>query len=165
MNAAATQFRITESDYVNAMKLHARPGRIAWRALTLVALVLLLGGALGEGIVRVLAWSGLVGIALGLFCGPRWLAPSLHRRHYRQYKLMHAPMWVHMDAQSLHLGSEQANARIAWEQIMRWREDRDYVLVYIMPRLFYILPKAIEAPGFPLQALLQRLREQLGEPR
>jgi hypothetical protein len=46
--------------------------------------------------------------------------------------------------------------------VVRWRQNERFILIYPMPAMFYIVPKAIAGNGFDVSLLVQRLTSQVG---
>jgi hypothetical protein len=53
---------------------------------------------------------------------------------------------------------------IVWQNVLKWRHDDRFVLLYPMPRLFHVVPKSVAARGFDLKGLLERLNRHVGPP-
>ncbi|TCJ11970.1 YcxB family protein [Parasulfuritortus cantonensis] len=163
-STVAAEYRISELDYVRAMQLFGRPTarqRLAYAASALVlAGLVLFAGPLVAG----MATGGLIGGGAGYLIVRRLISPALARRHYRRYKAMHDPFTVELAAEGVRFRTPDATGLLPWDKMLKWRQDADYVLIYPMPRLFHIVPKAVAGQGFDVQALTDRLRAELGEP-
>lgn len=164
------RYRITEQDYANAMRLHARPGRTAW-ALQ-IAVGLGLGLALFFFITRegsvaaflALAFGGVaVGTAMFLTVS-RGLVPGIARRQYRRYPAMQDDFTFELLDDGVRFASPHGRGILPWRQMLKWRENEAYVLIYRSPTLFHVVPKSIAAQGFDLAALSARLHEHAGAP-
>ncbi|MGJ7606903.1 YcxB family protein [Variovorax sp. LT1R20] len=46
--------------------------------------------------------------------------------------------------------------------MLKWRQDDRFVLLYLMPRLFHVLPKSVASQGFDVAALVERLNRHVG---
>ena len=47
----------------------------------------------------------------------------------------------------------------------RWRQDERYILVYLMPRLFHVVPRRVAEQGFDVAALEAALARHVGPAR
>jgi hypothetical protein len=158
------KFRISEQDYVDAMRLF---GKLTPRWIAIYSAAALAFAALayfGSPVLRGGAIGGLIGGALVVLVLRPVLSPLLARRHYRKYKAMHVEFRVELVDDGVRIASPTAEGRITWEQVHKWRENDAFVLIYPMPRLFHIIPKALAAQGFDLQGLADGLRRHVGEP-
>lgn len=157
-------YRISEDNYVEAMKLFMRltPWTAAFYLASMAALVVL--AVFGTPILRGGAIGGLIGGCSVTLIGRYIVSPMLARRHYRKYKAIHEEFAVDLIDGGIRLTSPSAEAEIAWDKIHKWRENDKYVLVYLMPRLFNIVPKSVAAHGFDIQALEDALRQHVGKP-
>jgi hypothetical protein len=157
-------FRISEDDYLAAMKLHARltPARLA---LTVgIGLLLVLGAAFGPPLVEAASVGGLVGGG-GVLLATRFIVlPLMARRHYRKYKAIHEEFNAELLDHGLRLTVPHSDHTIVWQNVLKWRHDGRFVLLYPMPRLFHVVPKSVAARGFDLKGLLERLNRHVGPP-
>lgn len=159
---AATD-RISEADYIHAMRLHARVRGWRLAALVLVLAAIAVAAVLGPATLRPPLIGGLVGGA-AVAAGSRWwLLPWLARRHYRQYPMIHEPFTVQLRDDGVRFTSPQGDGLLRWTHILKWRSGPHQLLLYPMPRLFHIVPRAVTAQGFDLAALVARLEAEVGE--
>ncbi len=93
------------------------------------------------------------------------VVPYSARRMYRQYKGIQEPMTVELSDDGLRLGSVDGEAILRWGMIFRWRQNDQFVLIYKMPMLFYLVPKSVAQHGFDIPLLVQRLAERVGPQR
>lgn len=156
------RFRLSEDDYVDAMRLYGRlprPGR--WLVAALAA-GLLLVAVFGTGDARPGALGGLVGGTLVLLAMRYVVLPMTARRHYRKYKAIQDEFSVELQDDALRLWAPHGESRIVWSNLLKWRQDERFVLMYLMPRLFHVLPKSVAAQGFDVEALIERLERHVG---
>ena len=62
------------------------------------------------------------------------------------------------DAVLMH--SSLGETRLTWAMMPQWCEDANFVLLYLQPRLFFIIPKRADADGQLVEQLRQQLRAQ-----
>jgi hypothetical protein len=154
------RFRISEDDYAAAMKLFVRLARTRRVLLIAIVAVLALGALLGGRTLWPVVLVGFVGV--GIIVMPIALAPTVARRHYRQYKGMQEAFGAELLDHGLRIESLHGEGTIVWENILQWRQNDRFVLVYVMPRLFHVLPKSVVEQGFDMPALIERLGRQVG---
>lgn len=154
-------FSISEDDYAAAMKLHARMTRKRRALLIGLTAVLVLGAVIGGRALWPVAMGGLVG-GTGVILLTIALAPVVARRHYRKYKAMQAQFGAELLNEGLRLTSPHSGGTVVWENMLKWRQDERFVLIFLMPRLFNILPKSVAAQGFDVPALVERLNRRVG---
>jgi len=157
------RFRISEQGYVEAMKLHGKLTLKVLLVYLLFGLILVVIAMLGNPILKGGAIGGLVGAAVVVILGRLVLQPVLARRHYRKYKAIHDEFCIRLDDAGLGLESSNAKGILPWDDILKWRENEDYVLIYLMPRLYHIVPKSISQDGFEMTQLIKTLNENVGE--
>jgi hypothetical protein len=154
-------FRISEDDYADALKLSARLTRLRLALLVAIAVLLLLGALIGGRDLWSASLGGLIGL-VAVVVATRLLTPVLARRSYRKYKAMQAEFRAELLDTGLRLASPHGDGTVIWENILKWRQDDRFVLIYLMPRLFHILPQSVAAQGFDLPALIERLNRHVG---
>lgn len=159
----STEYRISETDYIRAMQLHARPSRMRIIAFVVLVIVLLALAIHGEPVVRAVAIAGIVAGMVGWLIS-LLLVPMLARRHYLHRKLGDEPLSIELMPQGLHFSSRQGNGVLPWEGIQRWRQNDGYVLLYPRPRMFHIVPRALDAQGFDTDHLIAQLTAKVGKP-
>ncbi len=157
-------FRISEDDYLAAMKLYARltPARLA--VVVGVGVLLAAGVVFGPPFVEAAAIGGLFGGGSVLLASRFVLLPLMARRHYRKYKAIQEEFDAELLAHGLRLTLPHSDHTIVWQSVLKWRHDDRFVLIYPMPRLFHVVPKSLAAQGFDLQGLLERLNRHVGPP-
>jgi hypothetical protein len=93
------------------------------------------------------------------------LTPRRARRHYRQYKAIREPIAAELTEAGMRFSNEDGEAILPWSKIFQWRQNNQFILIYGMPVLYYIVPKSIERDGFDIPLLVQRLAERVGPER
>jgi hypothetical protein len=161
------EYRITEDDYAKAMQLHEWRRVLRWPSAIARAtiLILLILGAwwLPPDAAQIAA---VCVVALAIAPAVRVYLVTHHaRRMYRQYKGIQEPMTVELSDDGLRVGSVDGEAILPWRKILQWRQNDQFVLIYKMPMLFYLLPKSLARQGFDIRLLVQRLAERVGPER
>lgn len=159
------EYTISEDDYVRAMKLFSRFTPKGGLILGLIFLVLILAAAFAPQPVKSGAIGGLIGGGVTLVLVRYLLSPILARRHYRKYKSIQLPINIELKDEGIEFSSADGGGVVRWQTIFKWRHDEHYLLVYPMPRLYYIIPRTIATAGFDLPALLHALEIKVGKAR
>lgn len=160
MNHVKTTIR--ESEFVAACKLHGMPTRAIWIFYTVAVLALIAIAALGGEYVRNLAILSLIGGVLGHLFVAQMLQPRKARAQYRKYPLIQKPVEVGVLPNGVSFKSADGEGRLTWENIIKWRENSEFILVYPAPNLYYIIPKRLEASGLDLPAIVVGLERNIG---
>ncbi|WP_098495014.1 YcxB family protein [Collimonas sp. PA-H2] len=158
------KYRISEEDYVNTMKLFAKltPRKIfSYSTFVLVLVALAVFGPL---VVKAGAIGGLAGGLIVAVFGRYIVAPILARRHYRKYRAIHEEFTVELLQDGVRFISPNADGKLMWNHVLKWRQNDDYILIYPMPRLYHILPKSVVSDGFNVSLLINRLTQHVGNP-
>ena len=157
------EFRISEADYVNASRLYwrLRPGLVL--RLALIAVIIVLGSLLMPSLLQSAVLGGLIGAAVAIVLGRSLFGPWQARRHYRKYPAMHEPFRIALKEEGVELSTPDADGLVKWDKILKWRQNDDYLLLFPMPRLFYIIPKSISEHGFDFARLETQLQSKVGK--
>jgi hypothetical protein len=163
------EYRITEDDYACAARLHAWRHFISMSPNTkLLAfiIVVLAGIGLWERIVSV---PGLIFIvliisilgAINVFV----LTPRRARRHYRRYTGIQELITAELTDAGIRFSNSDGEGVLPWPKVLQWRQNTQFVLIYPMPVMYYVVPKSIEREGFDIPLLVQRLVDHVGPER
>lgn len=155
-------YRITEDDYVAAIKLGAVPTRKKLLLLLALFAGLILLGLFGGPILQGAAIGGFCSGVVVYLVGQFVYVPWLGRRNYRKYKAIQQEQWVELLAEGIEVSSATSRGVVTWENVLKWRESEGLVLVYVMPRLFYIVKKGLVGEGFDVEALRGELLAGVG---
>jgi hypothetical protein len=160
----ATEFTITESDYVNGAILSGRASRTQSTWLLAGAAVLLAVAIFDPVHLRPTGiWVLLCGI-FGYYGTLHLVTPWQARKAYRNYQSIHGALLIDIRPEGFWVATKTGENLAKWESLLKWRENHDYLLAYIAPKLFYIVPKRIAGAGFDVEELRRLLREKLGNP-
>ncbi len=135
----------------------------------MVALYLLVAGALvliaifGSVLLRSGAIGGLIGGGVVAIFGRYVITPILAKRHYRKYKAIHDEFIIGLSDDGVRIESSNAKGILPWSDILKWRENREFLLLYLMPRLYHIVPKSIARQGFDIALLVNGLNKNVGK--
>lgn len=154
-------YHISEDDYAAALILGTRVTLRSFTRLGVLICVFVLGAFLigEEAIAFISGAAGTVVIFLVLYflLLRRFVVPASLRKHYRKYRLMQDPVSVELSDDGIEQTSEQFTTKLPWEYILGWRENDEFFLLAIAPRLYHILPKRIASDGFDFDLLRSRL--------
>ncbi|MEM4989888.1 YcxB family protein [Collimonas sp. H4R21] len=158
------KYRISEEDYVNTMKLFAKLTRQQIFIYAALALVLIALAVFGSLVVKAGAIGGLAGGLIVTVLGRYIIAPIMARRHYRKYKAIHEEFTVELLQDGVRFISPNADGKLIWNHLVKWRQNDNYILIYPMPRLYHIVPKSVVSDGFDVSLLINRLTQHVGGP-
>ena len=163
MTADSARYHITETDYLRAGALYGRPNARGWALLGVVlasCLVLAIWGP-----TRALRAGGLGGIMGGVAVGlliHYVVSPWILRRHYRRYKAVQDEQTVTLTDEGVRFEGAGGVSDLRWSRVYRWRSNNDYVLIYLMPRLYHLVPRRVADQGFDIAALEAALARHVG---
>jgi hypothetical protein len=164
------QYRITEDDYAKVMRFAAWRRFIARPSATALVAGGLIAAMLGAAVWARPAVAAALAVGLAVFAILLAISlvvrtPGRARRHYRQYKDLHEPLTVELTEAGLAFSTVDGQAALPWAKVFQWRQNSEFILIYRMPILFHIVPKAIAREGFDIPLLLRRLAEHVGPDR
>ena len=164
------QYRITENDYAHLARFHAwrhfiaRPSTTQLAAFGIIVALL----CIGLWIRPAAAWIAVITVVVIAFLVAVHLlvhTPRRARQQYRQYKTMQEPFTAELTETGVKFSHVDGEAILPWSKVFQWRQNDQFILIYGMPILFYIVPKSIEREGFDIPLLVQRLTEHVGPER
>lgn len=159
------QYEITKDDYVKCMKLAAAASKKQWLWLAIGGFVLLLLGLFGPRGLNDVGYFGLIGGAIGYLFTLHIFTPWQAKMDYRKYKSIQHPMAISLADGGYNIKAENGQSNVKWENLLKWREDNNFILVYLAPRLFHVIPKSIVDSGFDLEGFRKLLQDNLGIPK
>lgn len=157
------RYTISEEDYVHALRLHARltPLRMVGTAVSLL-LIAVIASIAPRGMQPVF-WGAFIGAVMMVVLG-RWvLIPWQARRAYRKYKAIQDEFSLDFVPDGMQVASVDASGVVPWGKMLKWREDEKFILVYLMPRLFHIVPKSVAEQGLDLAGFCENLTSKVGK--
>jgi hypothetical protein len=104
---------------------------------------------------------GVIVCAFNLFV----ITPRRARRHYRQYNAIQELIAAELTDKGIKFSNADGEAILSWSKVFQWRQNDQFILIYGMPILYYIVPKSIGREGFDVPLLVQRLAEHVGPER
>lgn len=157
------KYKVSEADYLQAMRLFSKLSArsiviVLFGALILVALVIL-----GSVDVRRFAIADLIWAAAVLLLYRYVLLPIFAWRDYKKYKAIHQEFELELFDEGLNMASSNGQWLVRWDQMLKWRKNDQFILIYPLPRLFYIVPKRFSEQGLDVQLLRQKLLQHLGK--
>jgi hypothetical protein len=172
--------RISEQEYVQAMCLAHRSSPRMRRTLLKIALDAAAAGVLGTllmdrttglgkalgAIMCGLAFGALVGLVIYPICC-MFHAPLLAaraRRGYWQHRSIRNELAMALTTDGIRMATAHGAWLTPWQHIHRWREDAGLVLIYILPKVFHIIPKRLATQGFDIEGLTTCLHHHVGPP-
>lgn len=158
------QYTISEADYVNSIKLAAMASRKQLVLLSAGGLGLVLLSVFGTDSLKPIGYCGLFFGMLGYFITLYLISPWQAKRHYRNYKSIQKPIKIELVDGGFTITADNGQGNAKWDNLLKWREGKEYILVYLAPKLFYMIPKRIEELGFDMEGFRRLLREKLGDP-
>lgn len=158
-------YTISERDYVRVSNLCSKltPKVMGMFIIVVSALALAAFFQLSQG--NVVSMSGLVGGLAFLVFFRLVINPIMGKRSYRKYKSIQNPITINLEDEGVRFTNADSNGIIKWENILKWRQNDSYILIYSMPRLYHVVPKTIEDSGFDLLSLIEKLRNNVGTER
>lgn len=156
-------YTISELDFLAASRLNETP---PLRLILMLAVVL---AALFA--VYWVDYYGFGDLALGSLIGVLLSYAFLHfvgspyksKKFYRGFKALHEPFTAQLLPTGVEIASSHGSNLLLWKDIKDWKQNKDYLLLYPKPDVFYVLPKKISEQGFDGRALVQALELYVGK--
>lgn len=136
--------QLTEADYIGSWSFHTRSSRLT-RIIEIAALLLIAASiALWEYSTHqrqnpqagaaILFAAIVLGVAAGGFIVEKifhLVITRMLRRQYRENKRLHFSVQLSYDDKALQAQSELGNSVYPWGHFTKWRENGDYILLYL----------------------------------
>lgn len=157
-------YRISEQDYINGLRLHHK---VTYKHLIFFTLFFTAVTILGHLLYQTaFGWRDIITVLVALLAGEVWLLfyskfilPWLAKRDFRKYKSIQEPMEIELLDDAIMIDKERGKFDVLFKNLLKYRQNDDYLLLYPMPRIFYILPKTLEKEGLDIPLLIQKLQE------
>lgn len=155
-------FRISEQDYVRALLLHEPVIRA--KALVYLGALFLLAVLLFQQVTGIALIAIVVGAGIRILIQRYVWLPFYGRRSYRKYPLIQDEVSIELQDEGIRLRSAQRDGVLPWQKFLKWRHNDEFILIYLMPRLFYIVPKRLADAGLEIDHLIRQLASHVGKP-
>jgi hypothetical protein len=156
------EYRISEDDYVGAVKLAAVATKRQLLWLSLLGIILLLFAIFGERSLKFMGIFGIAGGIIGYFLTVYIISPWKAKQQYRNYKLLHQDLSIAFTDTGYIMKAPNGENTVKWSDLLRWRENKEYILIYFAPKLFHLIPKRLSDKGLDINKIEHDLHSQLG---
>ncbi len=161
---SAGSYRLSESDSVQAVKLDSRPSRALLAIYAAIGLGLLLLCLTGPLKIRLIAGCALLGGMIGEAFARHIVTPARRRRLYRRNDLLHNEFTIEISRTDIRIFSARTDVSLTADRIVRWKEGRAHILIYVARRTYFTIPKRFAVRPADLDVLRARLRHDAGAP-
>jgi len=158
------QYNITERDYIKSAKLAAVATRKQFHWLGIVGFGLLLFALFGPKDIKGFGYIGLIGGVVGYLASLHVISPWQAKISYRNYKIIQDTIKLTLEEDGYTMESINGTNEMKWENLLKWREDENIILVYYTPKIFHTVPKRLADLGFDMEHFRNLLQENLGAP-
>lgn len=161
------EFRISEEDFLQAQKLHlgwkvGGPTFALWGVVTAYLVFRAMDAQDVDGWVSCITLSILSALALFL------LLPHFRRRNlraiYAEQKNLHKPIKMTFDDDSVQWRSDSGNAKIAWHDFAKYKENNTMFLIYESRNMMRVVPKCVFEDEDELSRFTARIRQVGSQP-
>jgi len=156
------EYNISEDDYVKSAKLGAAATRKQFVWLGIIGFALLVLGLFGPDSMKIIGYLGFVGGILGYFVTVNLICPWQAKKNYRNYKTIQQRLKLELTEGGFTIRAESGLSDVKWEHLLKWRENKDIILVFFAPKMYYLVPKRVSDAGFDVEVFRHLLREKLG---
>jgi len=157
-----TNYTITQEDYINGVKLHHAFNRkksiIYFLFASSISISVLLLNHAPLNFLFFLSYAGgILGAFIWIWFYQNFILSMLAKRDYKRYKSIQEPKQLTLSDDALIIDKKRVHVEIAFNTLLHYKENEACMILYTMPRLFYILPKKLEKEGFDFALLRERL--------
>ena len=164
----STKCQITPENYVASGLLHEEKTKKSKVIHYIMDSTLIVGGVTALYFGSLILAGVFLGVAIGgnllLLLAKRFIIPWQLKRHYEKYNNIKKPFTIALNNDDVKFESDDGTGKLKWEDIYKWRENSELILIYIAPKIYYIIPKRISEDGFPILELQNELTKHVGIP-
>ena len=152
------------ADYKKAHKLHAYRGRLySWGNYYVIGLLIFgtVGGSL-LAIANVLPWSIVFypALILGIYVLVQFvIVPQQLKRVFNQQKDFTAPFEIELSDGEFSLKNQFGTSHLPWNAFVKWKEDKEILLLYRSDIMFNLLPKRLLSNEGEFEYVREKLRQ------
>lgn len=150
------RFSLTQQQFVHAARLHARPSK-ARRLFHLLITLFVAYSAWTQFQLGNSGYALMLVAILPLALNMHLLVTPLFSQMYRRNPALAEPLSIQLRHDGIETDSVNGRQLLSWQQIVRWREDDESLLLYINARQYLTLPKSIASQGFDFDQLRAQL--------
>lgn len=158
-------YRVSRKDYIAAGRLHSRPTLKLVVVCALIFIVLAITAAFAPPSLVGAIVGGTVGWLLLFAVMMLFITPIMLGRHYDKYKAIQAEFAIELKEEGVEVSSPDGTALVRWDSVHKWRQNDKYILILIMPKLYYVVPKSLRDRGLDIPRLLEALKKNAPEIR
>lgn len=160
------KFHITPEDYVSAGLLNVEMTKRSKIIHYIIDSIFIILGLIAWYFERHIIVGWLIGAVivgnLLPFLLRKFFVPWQLKRHYKKYSKIKKPFAIILNNDSIKFESEDELGILEWNDIYKWRENSKYILIYLAPQIYHLVPKRIIEDGFPLNELEEALTKNVG---
>lgn len=162
-----TESTISKDEWIKANNLHCRPNAKGLTCLAIFILVVtfLLSTFVEMGNIQIfgLTLIGVIAVIILLEIPLYLLRVYIIKRYYRLSPITHQAYAIHFLENGLLFKSKTGEIIIEWKYIIKWRQNKEFILIYPTPNQYSIIPKRLEANGLDIASLENALLTHVGK--
>lgn len=149
-------YHISKQDHLNANLLHAKNSS-ATLFLIVLLLFIIINIIFDYPFDRWIMVGGLLGLIVSLLLAKFFIFPWQTKTQYKKHRTLQEQISIQIKDDGLQLDTENTTSLTRWKNFYAYKQNQQYFLIYLAPRLMYIVPKRIKNDGFDFVALQQYL--------
>ncbi|PID77302.1 MAG: hypothetical protein CSB24_02085 [Deltaproteobacteria bacterium] len=155
--------KITEKEYIRANILFTKLSKKFLIFHVIFDLALLLSTFFLDGYMpKLIAIGAVVGGLAGHLAVRFLYCPWQTKRQYKIHKSIQEPFIISKLLQGIYFKNNSGESTLKWDDIIKWRENKELLLVYQTDFLYYIIPKRI---GDLAESIKNSLQHNIGNPK
>lgn len=131
-------YKITETEVVNAMRIHGRGSNKKRVFLAVIGLMLVLVGAFTE--YKAIGFGGAVGGVIGCFSIHLLFIPFNAKKQYSQNRALRFEITMSLLEQGINFKGDSGESNLLWSDIHKWKYGKGIYLLYITSNMFHMVP-------------------------
>lgn len=133
-----TECTITEEEYVRANILFTKLSKKNLILYSISVFTLLLAYFFLDGL-KFLIIGTIIGSLAGIIVVRFLYSPWQTKRQYKIYKSIQEPFTISQPLQGIHFKNDSGETTLKWNNIIKWRENKEFLLIYQSDYLYHII--------------------------
>lgn len=163
----ATETTISQEEYFKASNLHTKitAGKLIRLAIATLLCAFMIASLDKRQNIQTfgLALIYFLTLYIGVWILLYLLKFYLVRRNYRLSPLARQPVSICFLHNGLLFKTTTGENLIEWKYIVKWRQNKEFILVYLTPSRYSIIPKRLESNGLNIASLENALLKHVGK--
>ncbi len=138
------EYTLSEEEFVAANKLHSRQKFSSVITISVCMIILIcITFLLNVFLAKIIAVVAAISMIIMHIVIRNIYVPYAMKKQYRSYRSIREPVTISLADDGVLWHSFTGENITPWKLIVKWREDQSFILIYLSPMHYYVIPKRI----------------------